>query len=108
MAALCVSRRTNNNYYHGIQRVHVPGALQAINHHREYPTHLFYHANTAQEHIIGEIYTGTQRRTKQARRKKRDELDKELRAWKQGLQSHLCFDPRQPVHIPTPMIFSLQ
>jgi hypothetical protein len=67
-----------------------------------------FHADTLQEHIIGEIYTGTQRRTKQARRKKRDELDKELRAWKQGLQSHLCFDPRQPVHIPTPMIFSLQ
>ncbi|KAI5449640.1 hypothetical protein NCC49_004191 [Naganishia albida] len=59
------------------------------------------------EHIIGEIYTGTTRRTKQARRTKRDELDRELRSWKQSLPPHLCFNPREPVHIPTPMIFSL-
>lgn len=63
---------------------------------------------TIQEHIIGEIYTGTTRRTKQARRTKRDELDRELRSWKQSLPPHLCFNPREPVHIPTPMIFSLQ
>ncbi|KAJ9111755.1 hypothetical protein QFC22_006414 [Naganishia vaughanmartiniae] len=59
------------------------------------------------EHIIGEIYTGTTRRTKQARRTKRDELDRELRSWKQSLPPHLCFNPREPIHIPTPMIFSL-
>lgn len=111
MATVCLPRRTDNHYDDGVQRVDVPSSLSSFHHYRKYfslARRIVVDVVLIQEHIIGEIYTGTTRRTKQARRTKRDELDRELRSWKQSLPPHLCFNPREPVHIPTPMIFSLQ